>query len=86
MENETKTIKGINPQVWAKFKMLAVKNRASMGELLTSMVETYEKNNEETWNKILHSGRILSDEEAEDMHRITKKIRKENWVRNAAHT
>ncbi len=86
MESEAKTIKGINPIVWAKFKMLAAKNRASMGELLTSMVETYEKNNEDLWNKILHSSKILSDKEAEDMHRITKKIRKERWVRNAAHT
>ena len=86
MENETKTIKGINPLVWAKFKMLAAKNRASMGEILTSMVETYEKNNEEVWNKILHSGKILSDKEAEEMHKITKKIRKESWTRNADYT
>ena len=35
------------------------------------------------WNKILHSGKIISGKEAEEMRKITKKIRKESWVRNA---
>lgn len=79
-----KTIKGIDEETWMKFKMLAVKRCVTMGRLLANMIKTYEKNTEDTWDKILNSGKILSDEEAEEMHKTVKKLRKESWVRNAA--
>lgn len=81
-----KTIKGIDEEAWTKFKMLSVKRHVTMGRLLVNMIKTYEKNAEDTWNEILNGKRILSDKEAKEMHNITKKLRKESWVRNAAHT
>ncbi|HLC53150.1 MAG TPA: hypothetical protein VJK03_01280 [Candidatus Nanoarchaeia archaeon] len=84
---ETKTIKGVDEETWARFKMLAAKNRITMGKLMKSMVREYEKKKtEEIWEKILHSGKILSDKEADNISEITRKMRKENWTRNAAHT
>ena len=80
---EVKTIKGISSNTWIKLKILSAKNKMPMGTLVENMIDTYEENIEEKWNKILHGGRILSNKEAEEMHEITKKIRKESWVRNA---
>ncbi len=80
---EVKTIKGISSNTWIKLKILSAKNKMPMGKLVENMIDTYEENIEEKWNKILHGGRILSNKEAEEMHEITKKIRKESWVRNA---
>ena len=80
---EIKTIKGISNEKWIKLKMLAAKNKMPMGKLVENMIDAYEENVEDTWNKILHSGKILSHKEAEEMHEVTKKIRKESWIRNA---
>lgn len=86
METEVKTIKGIDEETWMKFKVLAAAKRVTMGKLLTTMVKEYEKYANDVWDKILNSGKILSEKEAEEMHTITRKIRKENWVRNASRT
>jgi len=80
---EVKTIKGISEEKWIKLKILSAKNKMPMGKLVENMIDAYEDHLEETWNKILYSGKILSDKEAEEIHKITKKIRKESWVRNA---
>jgi hypothetical protein len=80
---EVKTIKGIDEETWTRFKVLAAKKRLTMGKLLSDMVVSYSKHSDDTWDKILYSGKIISDKEAEDIHKITKKIRKESWVRNA---
>ena len=83
---EVKTIKGIDEETWMKFKILAAKKKITMGRLLGNMVETYERDAEDVWDEILNGKRILSDKEAEEMHKITRKIRKESWVRNATRT
>ncbi len=80
---EIKTIKGISNEKWMKLKVLAVKNKMPMGRLVEEMIDSYEKDIENAWNKILYSGKILSNKEAEEMHKITKRLRKESWVRNA---
>ena len=41
------------------------------------------KNINKKWDKILYGKRKIGNKEAEEMHKITKKIRKESWVRNA---
>jgi len=79
---EVKTIKGINEETWTKLKVIAAKNRLTMGKLINSMIEQYEKNSEEIWNKILKSGKILSDKEAEDMQTTLKESRKNRGFRN----
>ena len=80
---EVKTIKGVSEEKWIKLKMLAAKNKMAMGRLIENMIDSYEDHVEKTWDKILHSGKIITDKEAEELHKITKKIRKESWVRNA---
>ena len=34
------------------------------------------------WEKILHGGKIISDREAEELHEMIKRLRKEDWTRN----
>lgn len=82
MEN-IKTIKGVSREVWIRFKELAVKKSMKMGDLLENMVSEYEKNAEDIWNIILDSGKILSDKEADDLKKITVKLRKGKGFRNA---
>ncbi|MEK6894593.1 MAG: hypothetical protein AABX10_03965 [Nanoarchaeota archaeon] len=80
---EIKTIKGISDEKWLKLKILAAKNKIAMGKLVENMIDSYEDHVEKVWDKILNSGKIITDKEAEELHNITKKIRKESWVRNA---
>ncbi|MBM3233083.1 hypothetical protein FJZ18_02865 [Candidatus Pacearchaeota archaeon] len=82
--DEVKSIKGIDDETWRKFKALAAAKRVTMGVLLTTMIKEYEKYANDVWDKILHGEKILSDEEAEEMHTVSRKLRKENWVRNAS--
>ena len=77
MENEVKTIKGVDTETWTDFKTLAAKKRVTMGKLLALMIMEYKKNSDDFWDSILKGEKILSDKEAEDMHKITRKLRKE---------
>lgn len=81
MEN-IRTIKGVNRETWLKFKEMAARKGIKMGDLFENMTDEYEKNVERTWNIILNSGKALSDEEAEDMLKTVKKLRKEKGFRN----
>jgi len=76
-----KTIKGIEEESWMEFKSIAAKDGIKMGKLFEQMLEEYKKRSEEAWNKILHSGGILTDKEAEDMKRIARKTREEYGFR-----
>ena len=80
---EIKTIKGISNEKWMKLKILAAKNKMAMGKLVETMIDNYENYAESIWDEILYGKRKISNKEAEEMHKITKKIRKESWVRNA---
>jgi len=40
-------------------------------------MKSNDENNDKIWNRILYGRRGLSDEEAEEMLRITKKLREE---------
>lgn len=77
-----KTIKSVDEETWIKFKTLAAKKNLTMSKLLASMVRDYERRADEVWDKILHSGKILSDNEAEDMHKMVRKMRKERGFRD----
>jgi hypothetical protein len=74
---EIKTIKGISEEKWIKLKMLAAKNKITMGKLVENMIDEYEKENEKFWKEILNAGKIISDKEAEELLEVSKKIRKE---------
>ena len=76
-----KTIKGIDDQSWVEFKSIAAKNGMKMGKLFETMLEEYKKKSDESWDKILHSGKILTDVEAKEMVKITRKTREEYGFR-----
>lgn len=79
---EVKTIKDIDEETWAEFKSLAAKNKLKLGIFFKMILKEYEKNNRDFWDRILNGEKILSDEEAEDMEKIVKKIRNErDWRR-----
>lgn len=71
-------------KTWLKFKSLAAKKRLTMGKLFGNMLEEYEKNAEKTWDIILNSGKVLSDKEADDIKKITLKLRKERGFRDVS--
>ena len=79
---QIKTIKGISDEKWIKLKMLAVKNKIAMGKLVENMIDNYESHIDKAWNKILYRKEKITDREAEEMYRITKKLRKEKWERD----
>lgn len=79
---EVKTIKGISAEKWIEFKTLAAKKNVPMGRLFETMVENYSKTEDPAWEAILKGEKILSDEEADEMHDLVKKMRKEKGFRN----
>ena len=81
---EVKTIKGIDDKTWIEFKALAAKKRLTMGKLLMSMVKSYSADSSYIWNEILYGKRNVSDEDAKETRRITKKLRKERGFRNVS--
>ncbi len=78
---ETKCIKYVNEETWKKFKNLAEKNKINMSVLLGIMVNEFEKSNRKFWDEILNWNKLLTDEEADEMIKITKEFRKERGFR-----
>lgn len=79
---ETKCIKGVDEETWKEFRALAIKNNIKMSILLKIMVNEFEKNSKEFWREILSRKRSLTDEEADDIENIVRKIRKERGFRD----
>ena len=77
-----KTIKSVDEETWARFKGLAVRKGTTMGTLLKSMVHDYEKQSKDFWDSVLHGEKILSDAEAQEMHKTVRKLRKEYGFRS----
>jgi len=76
-----KTIKSVDDGTWNRFKGLAARKGTTMGSLLKSMVDEYERKSDDFWNVILHGEKILSDKEADDIKRIVAGLRKEKGFR-----
>ncbi|MBS3157797.1 hypothetical protein J4206_00745 [Candidatus Woesearchaeota archaeon] len=76
-----KTIKNVDEKTWYRFKNLAVRNRTSMGALLSNMVDNYDSRSKEVWNQILYGEKLLSDKESKEMHEQVAKLRKEYGFR-----
>ncbi len=77
----TKTIKDVDEDTWRKLKMLSAEEDVRMGQLIKSMADSYMKNKNRIWDKILSGRKILSDSEAKDMENIIKSLRKESGFR-----
>ena len=80
MEN-IKTIKGINRETWLMFKELAAKKGMKMGDLFENMIKEYSKRSEDFWKKILSGEKRISDDEAEDMLKTVRELRKDKGFR-----
>ena len=79
---ETKSIKNVDEETWKDFKTLALKNNMKMSILLKIMVNEFEKNSKDFWKEILSRKKSLTDEEADDIGNIVKKMRKERGFRD----
>ncbi|MEK6871754.1 MAG: hypothetical protein AABX16_02525 [Nanoarchaeota archaeon] len=79
---ETRSIKNVDEETWKKFKALAERNKMNMSILLKMMIREFEKQSKSFWREILTRGKNFTDEEANDIEIITKKIRKERGFRN----
>lgn len=79
---ETKCIKGVDKETWKDFKDLALKNHLKMSNLLKIMVNEFERNSKGLWKDILSRKKSLTDEEAEDIENIVKKMRGERGFRD----
>lgn len=78
--DSTKTIKGVDEESWTGFKSLAAKNNMKMGEMFKTMVNGWEKKSK-SWEKLFSFEKILTDEEAEEMLNISKRLRSESGYR-----
>ena len=76
-----KTVRNVNESTWAEIKSIAARHRISIETLLDRMVKDYDKHSNEIWSKILNPEKILSDKEANEMHSIVVKLRKEYGFR-----
>jgi len=79
---ETKCIKDVDEETWKEFRALAVKNNIKMSILLKIMVNEFEKNSKDFWREILSRKKSLTNEEADDIEIIVKKMRKERGFRD----
>jgi hypothetical protein len=72
---DIKTIRGADEDTWRRFKILAAKTGVSMATLLKAMVKEFEKSSRKFWRELLEEEKLLSNEEAEDMLKISREIR-----------
>ena len=78
---EIKTIRDVDEGTWNEFKAMAAKSNLKMSLLLKIMVKELERKSEDFWSKILKEGKKLSENEAEDMLKISENSRKERGFR-----
>jgi hypothetical protein len=79
---ENKCIKDVEEETWKEFRALAIKNNLKMSILLKIMVNEFEKNSKDFWKEILSRKKSLTDEEADNIENIVKKMRKERGFRD----
>ncbi len=79
---ENKCIKNVDEDTWKDFKTLALKNNMKMSILLKIMVNEFEKNSKDLWKEILSRKKSLTNEEANDIEKIVKSMRKERGFRD----
>ena len=79
--SSVKTIKEVDEGVWGRFKGLAARSNLKMGVFFKVLIDGYESNARDSWDRILNSPKLLSDKEAKEMHREIKALRKEYGFR-----
>ena len=78
---EVKTIKDVDDATWSSFKSLAAKHKLKMGTFFSTIVSTYEKSAKDAWNGILEKKAILTPQEAEELEKTIRAVRKEYGFR-----
>jgi|APSaa5957512622_1039677.scaffolds.fasta_scaffold02473_5 hypothetical protein len=78
---EVRTIKNVDAETWKKFKVLAVREGVSMSVLLRGLVNSYDRKKSSVWGKVFDKDNKLKYGEAEDLEKISKKLRKERGFR-----
>jgi len=76
-----KTIKNVDDETWHRFKVLSIKNRIPMGNLLKKMIASYESESEQFWKTVLSGKQILSGEDIKEMKKDIAWIREEYGYR-----
>ena len=79
---EVKTIKGISGNTWNQFKAMAAENKKSRGEFFEEVVSSYSKKEENNfWDELLVVKEPLTKYEAEELRKVTTKLRREPGFR-----
>ena len=77
----TRTIKDVDEETWRKLKALSAEEGEKMGQMIRTITDSYAEKKKSVWEDILNSGKILSDKEADDMEKISRRMRKERGFR-----
>ena len=68
-------IKGVEEEVWKKFKITAIKRNRKISELFNELVKNVNVHSG-NWDKIKKHTGLLNDREAEEIKKATKDFRK----------
>ena len=79
--SEVKTIKDVEPAVWAELKTLAERNNVPMGKMLGKMVRSYKEESKKFWNELFSRKPGLTDKEADEMLETLRELRSEKGFR-----
>ncbi len=72
----------MDEETWKILKDLSNRRKLKMGSVLKYAVREYASKSAKKWLGIIPAKPILTDEEAEDMLKLVKKIRKERGYRD----
>lgn len=80
-KTEVRTIKGIDRKTWKKLKNISEKDKSTMGEAFSLIMNSYEESGEKFWDKIFSIKKILSGNEADELNSLIYKERKKQGFR-----
>ena len=80
-KTEVRTIKGIDRKTWKKLKEISEKDKSTMGEAFSLIMNSYEESREKFWDKIFSIKKILSGNEADELNSLIYKERKKQGFR-----
>ncbi len=77
----TRTIREVDGKTWRKLRILCAEYAMTMGELVETMTEDYEKRSKDFWKAILEGEKILTNKEADELKDVSSALRKERGFR-----
>lgn len=77
MTTTTASLKGVDKEVWRKFKAEAAREGKTMARFLAELVREHEAKKEKSnWDEILSFAGSISEKEAKELREASKKVRK----------